>query len=336
MQNAPIKARLNQILAGFLTMIIGSGFFFAGLQAYVDGRSVWGFAIAGFVVCFFIYRAFTGKFRNRSKVLDTPFPAPWRKLLLEHVFFYRSLNEDDKRRFENEVQIFLAEKRITGIKTSVSDKDRILVAASAVIPIFGFREWEYDNLGEVLLYPGNFNRQFEQEGKGRSVLGMVGHGAMSGVMILSKPALNKGFEASNDGHNVGIHEFVHLIDAQDGFFDGIPSLLDKQYTIPWINLMHEESVKIREGKSDINKYGLTNKAEFFAVVSEYFFEHPQDMAKEHPELYKMLTIIFQQDPKHRFSQAFKSLFGYTGKKVGRNSPCPCGSGEKYKRCCLSM
>ncbi|MFD2752300.1 SEC-C metal-binding domain-containing protein [Virgibacillus siamensis] len=24
---------------------------------------------------------------------------------------------------------------------------------------------------------------------------------------------------------------------------------------------------------------------------------------------------------------------YGGKKVGRNEPCPCGSGKKYKKCC---
>jgi len=23
-------------------------------------------------------------------------------------------------------------------------------------------------------------------------------------------------------------------------------------------------------------------------------------------------------------------------KVGRNEPCPCGSGKKYKKCCLSV
>lgn len=23
-----------------------------------------------------------------------------------------------------------------------------------------------------------------------------------------------------------------------------------------------------------------------------------------------------------------------GKKIGRNDPCPCGSGKKYKKCCL--
>ena len=65
----------------------------------------------------------------------------------------------------------------------------MLVAASAIIPIFGFEEWEYDNLGEVLIYPDTFSEDFETEGEGRRVLGMVGTGVMRRVMILSKKSI---------------------------------------------------------------------------------------------------------------------------------------------------
>lgn len=106
-----------------------------------------------------------------------------------------------------------------------------MVAASAIILIFGFIEWEYDNLGEVLIYPDRFSKSFDMEGHNRNVLGMVGTGVMSGIMILSRKALLSGFSNAKDGHNTAIHEFVHLIDAQDGMFDGITSLLDKQYIV---------------------------------------------------------------------------------------------------------
>ena len=59
------------------------------------------------------------------------------------------------------MQIFLSEVRVTGIKTDVDDKIRVLVAASAIIPIFGFKEWEYDNLGEVLIYPSRFSKNYD-------------------------------------------------------------------------------------------------------------------------------------------------------------------------------
>ena len=60
--------------------------------------------------------------------------------------------------------------------------------------------------------------------------------------------------------------------------------------------MHNSMQKIMKEKSDINPYGATNEAEFFAVVSEYFFERPDLLQERHPELYDLLTKIFRQQP----------------------------------------
>jgi uncharacterized protein len=35
------------------------------------------------------------------------------------------------------------------------------------------------------------------------------------------------------------------------------------------------------------------------------------------------------------SQCQEAAFKEPGNKVGRNDPCPCGSGKKYKKCCLN-
>lgn len=288
----------------------------------------------GVTVCYSIFSVLTAKYRKRNEVLSTPFPKNWRKLLQDNVIFYNALQKAEKERFEQNIQIFLAEKRITGIKTKIDDKDRVLVAASAIIPIFGFQEWEYDNLGEVLIYPNRFSKSFDIEGHNRNVLGMVGTGVMSGIMILSRKALLSGFANAKDGQNTAIHEFVHLMDAQDGEFDGITSLLDKQYIVPWLDLMYQEIDKIKSNDSTINPYGATNEVEFLAVASEYFFEKPFVMKKNYPELYEMLTKIFHQDLTNKFTYQLRDLMGFTGKKVGRNQPCPCGSGKKYKHCCL--
>ena len=44
--------------------------------------------------------------------------------------------------------------------------------------------------------------------------------------------------------------------------------------------------------------------------------------------------IFDQETRHRlYLEQRKSGTVVTGKKVGRNDPCPCGSGKKYKKCC---
>jgi len=223
-------------------------------------------------------------------------------ILQNNIAFFRKLNTNEKQQFENEVREFLSYVRITGVNTPIDDLDRIFVAASAVIPVFAFPGWKYYNLREVLLYSDTINTEFQTEGEGRNILGMVGTGYMEGKMLLSKFALQQGFKNESDKNNTAIHEFVHLIDKADGDTDGIPQqLLAKQYSIPWLDMTYQQMQEILKGKSDINPYGATNKAEFFAVVSEYFFERPDLLEQKHPELYNLLQEIFKQDPKRRES-----------------------------------
>ena len=173
----------------------------------------------------------------------------------------------------------------------------MLVASSAVIPIFGFPDWKYKNLTNVILYPDTFDQEFQFEGENRSILGMVGSGYMNGQMLLSRTALTKGFSANAGAENTAIHEFVHLLDKSDGSTDGVPeNLLAHEYAAPWLHMMHVEMHRIAEGKSDINPYALTNEAEFLAVASEYFFEKPTQLQHKHPEIYEQLSRIFGQDP----------------------------------------
>ncbi len=127
---------------------------------------------------------------------------------------------------------------------------------------------------------------------------MVGNGAMQNVMVLSKQSLREGFENKTAKGNTAIHEFVHLIDKTDGDTDGIPEfLLTNQLAKPWIDTIHESIKQIMENRSDINPYGATNEAEFFAVVSEYFFKRPDLLESKHHELYEMLVSMFKQKPK---------------------------------------
>lgn len=231
--------------------------------------------------------------RKKKNVVIGPVPVNYSQILEEQVPFYKNLDDGQKQEFQNRVQHFLARTRITGVKTNVEDIDRVLIASSAVIPIFNFPGWEYVNLHEVLLYPDSFDHEFQQMGTHRSIIGMVGHGAMNHVMILSQHELRQAFLNKTGKTNTAIHEFVHLVDKTDGSIDGVPEfILEKKYILPWLQLMRKEIELIVKDRSDINDYGATNEAEFFAVVSEYFFERPKLLKEKHPELYKLLSEIF--------------------------------------------
>ncbi|WP_242928360.1 zinc-dependent peptidase [Pontibacter vulgaris] len=289
--------------------------------------------VAGMLLLF--YRWATRKQRRRKQVLAQDFPVEWRKILKDRIGFYHTLKEEDQRRFEKMLQLFLSEKRITGIQTEIDDLTKVLVGCSAIIPIFGFRDWEYQNLGEVIVFPGSIKRYQDKDNEAvTEVLGRVNPFQNDHYVTLSKPALEQGFNDMADRKNVGIHEFAHILDQADGEIDGIPeAYMPDELVKPWKELMYRKIKAIKQGESDINPYGATSEAEFFAVVTEYFFEKPGQLAENHPRLYEMLTKVFSQNPKRRFRLNFRSLLNPYGKRLGRNEPCPCGSGDKYKNCC---
>lgn len=233
--------------------------------------------------------------KKSKKAVAKPFPSHWHQLLLDNVLFYRNLTPERQTEFQKRIMQFLSEVYIEGVQLEVTDLDKILVACSAVIPVFGFTEWHYYNLSGVLLYPDYFNEdlEFADTAQSRNIGGLVGTGRFENQMILSRKALYHGFSNTTDKGNTGIHEFVHLIDKMDGLVDGVPEkLLGHQYSIPWLDLIHKKMEAINDDKSDIREYGGTNQAEFFAVASEYFFERPDLLKRKHPELYKMMEMCF--------------------------------------------
>ncbi len=245
-------------------------------------------AIAFSIALYFIFR--------KKETALFGLNASDKDLLANRVAFYKDLSRAQQVRFEQKISEFLGGVKIEGVGTEISPLDRILVGASAVIPIFGFDDWKYKNLGTVLLYPDTFDKDFQFTDGNRNIMGMVGDGYMNGQMILSQSALRQGFTNSTAGENTGIHEFVHLLDKSDGAIDGIPqNFMKHEYAMPWIKLMHEKMKGISNNQSDINPYALTNEAEFFAVAAEYFFEKPETLKDKHPRLYEQLSEIFSQD-----------------------------------------
>jgi Mlc titration factor MtfA (ptsG expression regulator) len=238
--------------------------------------------------------------KKKHALTQTIITGAQKQLLTQHIDYYNKLSDSDKLYFEDKIEQFLNAVRIEGVGLELNDIDRLMVASSAVIPIFAFKDWTYRNVTNVLLYPDTFDKDFQfegSEGEGRNIMGMVGSGYMNGQMILSRNALMKGFSKNPGKENTGIHEFVHLLDKADGATDGIPEgFLPHEYVEPWVRMMHQEIHKIEAGRSDIDVYATTNEAEFFAVVSEYFFEKPEQFQTKHPGLYDMLSKVFGQDP----------------------------------------
>lgn len=245
------------------------------------------------VLVIFVFYAFSkAKPKKAEKI-----PEHWHSILIDKVLFYKNLSIEDQAIFRKRMSLFLSEINIDGVNTEIEELDKILIASSGIIPVFGFPNWSYNNLTGIIVYPDSFNEdlQFSDIDENKKILGMVGTGRFEKQMILSKKAIRLAFSNKTDKHNTPVHEFVHLLDKMDGQTDGIPEFfLGKEFIEPWLELMFKEMEAINNDASDIRKYGGTSEAEFFSVASEYFFERPKLFKQKHPELYKMLSLCFQQ------------------------------------------
>jgi len=242
------------------------------------------------------------------------------------VAFYRSLSQQERTLFETRCLSFIHATEFIGHDLEVSDEDRLLVAAGSVILAWGFPQWHYVKVNTVILVSKAFNENAEFGQHDSRITGLVGTHHLRGKMILSQPALHQGFSNDNDKRNVAIHEFAHLIDMADGDIDGLPRQISEQaYALPWLGLVQKKIIEIDNKNSDIRDYGATNNAEFFSVVSEYFFERPKLLKRRHPELYKALQRFYRQN-RAQVQEAVR---------IRKKAPCPCGSGKRYKRCCLN-
>jgi hypothetical protein len=228
---------------------------------------------------------------RRRAALARPFPEEWRKVLLESYDHYERLPGDERARLEDDLRLFLAEKRITGVGVDVTDDLRLLVAASAVTLSLGWPDYEWAQLTEVLLYPDDFDRDYRIGGNE-----LAGQAHPWGTVILSMPALFESFEVPDDAYHVGIHEFAHLLDVDQTHFDGIPVGLDGRLAREWVRVAEKEMERLRQGRSALDDYGAHDPVEFLAVAVEGFFEIPQVLRRRHRELYDLLRAYFRQDP----------------------------------------
>lgn len=234
---------------------------------------------------------FLRRAERRRRVLAAAFPARWRELLLARYDHYHRLPPLLRGRFESDLRLFLAEKRITGVGVEVSDELSLLVAASAVTLSLGWPDYEWEQLTEVLLYPQDFDRDYGFENEE-----LAGETHPWGTVILSAPALVASFDDPDDAYHVGIHEFAHLLDVDQTHFDGIPAGLDPNRHAEWLELVEREMQRLRKGKSALDPYGAEDPVEFLAVAVEAFFETPLALRQRHREVYQVLGEYFGQDP----------------------------------------
>src|SRR4029077_14487033 len=116
-------------------------------------------------------------------------------------------------------------------------------------------------LPEILIYPQPFDEHFRRARRHVAYAGMV---VPRNAIALSKAALIWSFR-EDEPYHVGLHEFAHFLDVEDGRFDGVPSGLPDASQRRWQALIATELARVRDGDSALDEYAGTNEAETFAV-----------------------------------------------------------------------
>lgn len=243
-------------------------------------------------------------FRRRPDPLAT---KEWPRLL-RRLPLLAGLDAEEKAKLEACMRVFLGNKAIQGAGgLEVDDAMRLGIAAQACLPIMELDPKAYDDWSEVIVYPAAFIRR----GKWTDDYGIVtedeeeillGEARGDGPMVLSWEAAAEAPRL--DGYNVVIHESAHKLDMKSGHANGMPPLHRGMSRAEWSRAFSQAYRHFcrsldRGEELGIDPYAAENPAEFFAVLSEYFFELPQLLADTYPEVYRQLTLFYRQDPRRR-------------------------------------
>lgn len=254
-------------------------------------------ALAAFYL--FFYRSW-----RRDRELRQPFPKAWRKHLQTTVPLYRLLSKQLQKTLENQIQLFLAEKNFYGCDGfEINDRVRVAIAGHACLLTVMRSYSDYNEVRSILVYPDVYRVQAqERDGMVVGVSDQVRAGEASslGQVVLAWAECENGAMLSGSPHNVILHEFAHQLDYLDGSADGAPPLSGEHaeewqqtMTIAYDNLRH--SLRHRR-KSWLDPYGATKPAEFFAVLTETFYQQPQHLKEHQPAVYDLLSTFYRIDP----------------------------------------
>ena len=199
---------------------------------------------------------------------------------------------------------FLHSKSINGAQgLEVTLPMRVAVAAQACLLILNLDIDCFDNWVEVILYPGAFrvnHEHMDDMGLMHNEANVLsGESWLRGPVILSWDDVERDIYHPQPGRNVVLHEFVHKLDGLDGVANGLPPLRRGMSRERWaedFSAAYEAlCLQVAAGEpTAVNPYAATSPAEFFAVLSEYFFTAPDVLKNCCPGVHRQLALFYRQ------------------------------------------
>lgn len=240
------------------------------------------------------------KARRRKRILAEPFPRPWQELLHDSVWQYRELSVVQRDRLHQCIKVIVGETVWEGCDgLQINDTIRITIAGQASLMLLGTRDYYFDDLQSILVFPQPFRRE-ATHGYIVSSESRAGEAWQRGPIVLSWEDVRRTLHHRND-YNVVIHEFAHHVDGLDGEMGGNPRFEYPVDQRAWQETLDREFADLCRAAdaghwTGLRHYGAKNKAEFFAVASESFFETPNRLQSTHGQLFELLRRFYRVDP----------------------------------------
>lgn len=249
-----------------------------------------------------------GWFRRRreARILrDRAVPDGLWNLTLARFPFLADRSSTDLQRLRELSALFLADKEFAGMQgLRVNDDMAVAVAAQACLPVLHLGLGWYEGFKGIVIHPDVVRAPREHVDEAGVVHHyheeLSGEAMPGGPIMLSWHDVAEAGVSAQWGYNVVIHEFVHVLDMCDGLADGMPPLADRIARAQWRQTMEVEYQRFcnevdRHSDTVLDPYGAQSVDEFFAVAAEAFFVAPDDLLREHPDLYELLRGFFRQD-----------------------------------------
>ena len=229
-------------------------------------------------------------------------------LVMANAPVLSSLSRREKHKLRKLTSLFLREKTVNSAGEFVLEDWMVaLIAAHACLLILNFEDAlaYYDGWTEIIVYPGAFVVKRQEQGIGgvvhESNRALAGESWSRGPVVLSWSNIESGGRRHELGANVMLHEFAHKLDMLNGPADGLPPLHRGMVLKDWTTILSSAYVDLNEllehhHQTAIDPYGATSPGEFFAVISEVFFEAPARLKQAYPDVYQQLSLYFKQDP----------------------------------------
>ncbi len=230
--------------------------------------------------------------------------ALWQRVILSTPVL-QNLSTSEKIKLRYLTRLFLHKKTISATgDIDLTDYMKLLIAAQACLLILNLSLDYYNGWVQVIVYPDVFKVKHEYT-DAAGVLHktdriLSGESWSHGPVILSWKDVVQDVEYPREGHNVVLHEFAHKLDMLTGSANGMPPLHASMQRQQWTDILSDAYQQLNKqlyevGHGYINSYAATDPAEFFSVLTEYFFTAPKILESKCPEVFQQFNKFYRQN-----------------------------------------